>query len=120
MFNHYIWGKKPYKCLSFSLNKTKHKCCGTFNYFFQMIIFRNLICLLFVFLGSFLQSQEIPPINVFTPQDYRAEDQNWSISHDDNNFIYVANNGGLLEYNGASWRVYKSPNDVILRTVKSV
>lgn len=120
MFNHYIWGKKPYKCLSFGLNKTKHKCCGTFNYFFRMIIFRNLICLFFVFLGSFLQSQEIPPINVFTPQDYRAEDQNWSISHDANNFIYVANNGGLLEYNGASWRVYKSPNDVILRTVKSV
>ncbi|NRD23337.1 LuxR family transcriptional regulator [Winogradskyella litoriviva] len=65
-------------------------------------------------------SQAFPPIQIFTPQDYGAEDQNWSISQGENNFIYIANNKGLLEYNGASWKLYNSPNDGILRSVKVV
>ncbi|WP_400074933.1 triple tyrosine motif-containing protein [Winogradskyella sp. R77965] len=67
-----------------------------------------------------IYSQEIPPIQIFTPQDYGAEDQNWSISQAENNFIYIANNKGLLEYNGASWKLYNSPNEGILRSVKVV
>ena len=73
----------------------------------------------FVFVLS-LHSQEIPPIEIFTPQDYGAEDQNWSVTQSKKNFIYVANNLGLLEYNGASWQLYKSPNNDILRSVRSV
>ena len=67
-----------------------------------------------------IHSQEIPPIKIFTPKDYGAEDQNWGISQAENNFIYIANNKGLLEYNGASWNLYNSPNDGILRSVKVV
>ncbi|WP_299110690.1 triple tyrosine motif-containing protein [uncultured Winogradskyella sp.] len=67
-----------------------------------------------------LQSQEVPPIQVFNPQDYSAEDQNWAISQNENDFIYVANNKGLLEYNGAYWQLYESPNDDILRSVHVV
>ncbi len=75
--------------------------------------------LLFLFAIS-IYSQEIPPIKIFTPQDYGAEDQNWSVTQSSNNFIYVANNLGLLEYNGATWQLYESPNDDILRSVKSI
>lgn len=78
------------------------------------------IYLLFFFAVLTLQSQEIPPIQVFSPQDYKAEDQNWAITQTQNNFIYVANNAGLLEYNGATWELYKSPNNDILRSAKSV
>ena len=85
-----------------------------------MSFVRKLLCVFFILLATLIQSQEIPPINIFTPQDYGAEDQNWSITQNDRNFIYVANNIGLLEYNGASWKLYKSPNDIILRSVKSV
>ncbi len=67
-----------------------------------------------------LISQELPPIQTFTPQDYGAEDQNWSISQDDDDFIYIANNKGLLEYNGARWRLYNSPNESIMRSVKVI
>ncbi|MBV7269401.1 triple tyrosine motif-containing protein [Winogradskyella luteola] len=67
-----------------------------------------------------IQSQEVPPIQVFTPQDYNAEDQNWSVSQSENDFIYVANNKGLLEYNGAYWQLYESPNNDILRSVHVV
>jgi DNA-binding CsgD family transcriptional regulator len=67
-----------------------------------------------------IHSQEIPPIEIFTPQDYNAEDQNWGISQSQNGFIYVANNKGLLEYDGEAWKLYNSPNDGILRSVRVI
>ena len=42
------------------------------------------------------------------------------ISQSDNNYIYVANNKGLLEYNGAKWTLYPTPNETILRSVKVI
>ncbi|TXD51926.1 MULTISPECIES: triple tyrosine motif-containing protein [unclassified Polaribacter] len=65
-----------------------------------------------------LFSQEVPPINIFSTEDYGAENQNWAISQDANNFIYVANNKGLLEFNGANWQLYPTPNETIMRSVK--
>jgi len=64
-------------------------------------------------------SQEVPPINTFSPEDYGAENQNWAITQAPNKFIYVANNKGLLEYNGTDWRLYPTPNETIMRSVKS-
>ena len=82
--------------------------------------FRINLCVLCValFFNIVVDAQEVPPIQIFTPQDYNAEDQNWAISQSDDNFIYVANNKGLLEYNGASWTLYASKNEGILRSVK--
>ncbi len=65
---------------------------------------------------SLSYSQELPPIQNFRPNDYKAENQNWGIAQASKN-IYVANNKGLLEYNGAYWTVYKSPNNTIIRSV---
>ena len=64
--------------------------------------------------------QEIPPILKFQPQDYQSENQNWAITQNQNKFIYVANNKGLLEYNGAEWKLYPSPNNTIIRSLLSV
>ena len=61
--------------------------------------------------------QELPPIEVYTPKDYGAENQNWAISQSDNQYIYVGNNKGLLEFNGALWNLYPSPNETIIRSV---
>jgi AraC family chitin signaling transcriptional activator len=85
-----------------------------------MNLIKKVLCCSLVFIAISVNSQEIPPIQVFTPQDYGAEDQNWSITQSQNDFIYVANNKGLLEYNGASWKLYNSPNDGILRSVHVV
>ena len=65
-------------------------------------------------------SQELPPIEVFKPKDYGAEDQNWSISQGKDKSIYFANNNGLLMYNGARWKLYKSKNSSIVRSVKVI
>ena len=64
--------------------------------------------------------QELPPIQVITPQDYTAGNQNWAISQDSKNVVYIANNKGLLQYNGANWHVYDSPNESILRSVNVI
>ena len=64
--------------------------------------------------------QELPPIIHHSPEDYNAGNQNWQISQSENNFIYAANNMGLLEFNGSDWHLYESPNESILRSVKVV
>lgn len=70
--------------------------------------------------SSFTGAQELPPIQNYSSNDYQAENQNWSISQSDENNIYIANNSGLLEFNGAKWRLYTAPNNSIMRSVKCV
>ena len=64
-------------------------------------------------------AQELPPVTQFEAATYGAGSQNWSVSQDENQFIYVANNEGLLEYDGARWHRYPNPNESILRSVRA-
>lgn len=89
-------------------------------YIIRIKFFKALFLLSFLLISFQLLAQEIPPINVFAPQQYKGENQNWAISQDQDKTIYVANNVGLLEYNGAKWTRYNSPNETILRSVKVV
>ncbi|MBQ4822346.1 triple tyrosine motif-containing protein [Aquimarina sp. MMG016] len=66
------------------------------------------------------KAQELPPIQNYSPKDYNAENQNWAISQSPGKLIYIANNNGLLEFNGAVWNLYASPNETILRSVNVV
>lgn len=67
----------------------------------------SFLCFLLV---KLLNSQEIPPIEIYPPDVYGADNQNWSISQSKEKFIYVANNKGLLEFNGEKWQLYDSPS----------
>ncbi|WP_235835923.1 helix-turn-helix and ligand-binding sensor domain-containing protein [Cognatitamlana onchidii] len=67
-----------------------------------------------------IYGQEQPPIKVFSAKDYGAETQNWCVSQSKDRNIYVANNKGLLEYNGARWTLYNSPNETIIRSVSVI
>ncbi|MCF6180626.1 triple tyrosine motif-containing protein [Lutibacter sp.] len=83
--------------------------------------FKKSILFYLLFLAAIkLSAQELPPIQNYTPEDYGAENQNWSISQSSEKYIYVANNSGLLEYNGAEWNLYNSPNSTIIRSVKVI
>jgi len=74
---------------------------------------------LFFLIQSF--SQEIPPVENYTSGMCDGSgNQNWTISQDKNQYIYAANNEGLLEYNGASWKLYPSPNESIIRAVHTI
>ncbi|WP_317164720.1 triple tyrosine motif-containing protein [Flavobacterium hydrocarbonoxydans] len=76
---------------------------------------------LLLFLMSFkLFSQELPPIIKYPSTIYGAGNQSWMISQDDQNYLYFANNEGLLEFNGTNWELYPTPNETIMRSVKVI
>ena len=85
-----------------------------------MKLYTYFIVVLLITFCTNLTGQELPPINVYTPKDYGAEDQNWSVSQGDDQTIYFANNKGLLTFNGARWNLYESPNASIIRSVKVI
>ncbi|NEV92704.1 Y Y Y domain-containing protein [Psychroflexus sp. YR1-1] len=80
-------------------------------------IYRNLIALFAFSFSLGFNAQELPPVLTFSPKDYQADNQNWSITQGFNDYMYMANNIGLLEYDGEDWRLYPSPNQSILRSV---
>lgn len=84
------------------------------NNYFQFCAFT----LVFFLCNNFaISAQELPPVRTFSPKDYQADNQNWSITQDEQKHIYFANNKGLLAFNGATWKLYPSPNQTIIRSV---
>jgi len=84
-------------------------------------LLRHFISFIIAFFSFILvYSQERPPIQVYLPREYQSENQNWAISQSADKIICVANNKGLLEFNGAKWTLYPSPNNTIIRTVKAI
>jgi len=81
---------------------------------------KQLLSVWFLLLYTTAIAQELPPIMTFSPESYNAGNQNWMISQAKNKFLYFANNEGLLEYNGADWSLYPSPNETIIRSVKVI
>lgn len=82
---------------------------------------RKLICILILVVSIFeLKAQELPPIQNYGITDYEAGNQNWSISQSGDKHIYFGNNNGLLEFNGATWKLYPSVNGTILRAVHAI
>jgi signal transduction histidine kinase/ligand-binding sensor domain-containing protein len=75
-----------------------------------MLMSRGWIVLLALVLGVLpAQGQPAPqgtPFSVthFGAQEYRAQPRNWSIAQDERGLMYVANNGGILQYDGTRWR----------------
>jgi DNA-binding CsgD family transcriptional regulator len=73
---------------------------------------KNWLLLIVFLIGSvFSQAQWSYPVTNFTRSDYKAGAQSWQIRSGANGWIYVANNKGLLEYNGQNWSAYSIPND---------
>ncbi|WP_340066029.1 helix-turn-helix and ligand-binding sensor domain-containing protein [Ascidiimonas aurantiaca] len=70
-----------------------------------------------LFLMFFSFGQEHPPIVEYTTSTYKGDNQNWMVSQDIQKQILVANNAGLLVFNGEEWEQYPSPNETILRSV---
>jgi len=80
----------------------------------------SLLIFLVLFVVLRANTQALPPILTYTPEEYGGGSQNWSLSQDEEGFIYAANNLGLLRYDGERWTLFSSPNESILRSVKAV
>jgi DNA-binding CsgD family transcriptional regulator len=72
---------------------------------------------IFLFFSTAAVGQEFPPVTNFTPSEYGAGNQNWMISQGPNERIFVANNSGLLQYDGEHWNLYKVPGETAVRSV---
>jgi len=59
----------------------------------------------------------LPFLRNFTPQEYGAHGQNWAVVQDPRGVIYVANNSGILEYDGVRWRLIPVPNRSAIRSL---
>lgn len=77
-------------------------------------IYAILLC------GAQLHAQELPPVEVYSTEQYQAENQNWAISQASDRNIFVANNKGLLQFNGETWQLFLSPEETIMRSVHVV
>ena len=58
-----------------------------------------------------------PVVKNFSKSEYNADNQNWAVAEDSIGNVYFANNRGLLEFNGISWKLYPSPKGNIIRSV---
>ena len=84
---------------------------------------QNYLYILFILIQSFSYAQEkassfllnspqigLPFIQNFSPKHYQAGGQNFCILQDSRGILYFGNSEGLLEYDGASWRLIPLPN----------
>ena len=76
-------------------------------------------CTAILFLATIFLSalaQETPPLINYPAPLYKAHNQNWDICQSADDLIYSANSDGLLEHDGASWKLYPLPDGQIVRT----
>ena len=81
---------------------------------------KSIVSLMFGLMFCQIMAQDLLPVETYSPQQYGGENQNWTISQSKEKYIYVANNRGLLEFNGSIWKLYPSPNETIIRAVNVV
>ena len=60
----------------------------------------------------------LPDIRNYKRNEYKGGTQNWNIDQDKNGNLYFANNNGLLQFDGATWRKYPLPNLTSVRCLK--
>ncbi len=58
-----------------------------------------------------------PYIQNYTKQQYKAGNQNWSVTRSPDGVMYYGNSTGLLAYDGNNWQLYQMPHKLIVRAV---
>jgi signal transduction histidine kinase/ligand-binding sensor domain-containing protein len=59
----------------------------------------------------------LPYLRNYSPREYRAQPQNWSVTQDRHGVIYIGNNDGVLVYDGVRWRTVRVSNDSAVRSL---
>ncbi|MCF8308383.1 MAG: hypothetical protein K9I68_05165 [Bacteroidales bacterium] len=55
----------------------------------------------------------------YEKKEYRADNQNWSVSADSAGIVYFGNNAGLLSFDGSNWKLNHLPEESVIRSVKT-
>lgn len=77
------------------------------------------IVLFFLLLTGSAPGQEVPRIRNFSPTEYGGQNQNWALAQNaaTTGWLYAANNGGLLEFDGVRWQSFFFPEKQTIRAV---
>ena len=73
--------------------------------------------LIVVFTSQLINAQYAHYINNYTLNDYNGSNQNWDIAKSAEGKLFVANNDGLLEFDGLNWNVWEMPNKTTIRSL---
>ena len=57
------------------------------------------------------------PSQHYAPPEYQQSPQNWDVVQDDRGLIYVANNDGVLQYDGERWRLIPTTTGTFVRSL---
>lgn len=84
-----------------------------------MLASSKYIFILFLALIFYKSShaQYTPFFQNYSLTEFNAGNQNWGVSFADNGKLYVANDKGLLEFDGLKWGFFQLPNKTIIRSV---
>jgi len=79
----------------------------------------NSLFLFLLLLTGHAVGQEVPRIRNFSPVEYGGQNQNWALAQNTatGGWLYVGNNGGLLEFDGTRWQSFFLPEKQTLRAV---
>ncbi|PQV51427.1 regulatory LuxR family protein [Jejuia pallidilutea] len=82
------------------------------------INFKNILFVVcFCIYSAIVNAQYTPFFENFALTEFGAGNTNWGISLAENGKLYVANDKGLVEYDGLKWDFYQLPNKTIIRSV---
>ncbi len=86
---------------------------------YTKVFMKKMLFLLFFPFYLFGQNTiGLPDVVNYSKQSYGGGLQNWDIKQDKNGIIYVANNEGLMSFDGTVWNLYPLPNKTIVRSVE--
>jgi DNA-binding CsgD family transcriptional regulator len=79
--------------------------------FLKVLFYSNIFCLAILSTQSINAQQSedfsgFPLVTNYGPKSYMAGIQNWDVIQDQSGFLYVANNLGLLQFDGETWKRY--------------
>ncbi len=78
----------------------------------------SLLCLFFQPVdGQNYPNLGVPFIQNFSKATYMAGMQNWDIVQDHTGVIFIANNEGMLAFDGKNWQLLPLPNKTIVRSL---
>ena len=80
------------------------------------LIFTSFFIIIFLFAVDSTSAIH-PIVRNYTKKVSNSASQNWCITQNENDWMYFANNNGLLEYDGDSWNIYPIKNYTNVRSV---
>ncbi len=83
----------------------------------KVISLSLIICFIVSSVFAEIKSVGIPFIRSFSKREYKGGSQNWNMVQTANGLMYFANNDGVLEFDGNSWRLIPMPNSSVVRSL---